>query len=121
MILIDTKEISEKTEGWPKNRREWKLDVLCERMEEFKNNPTHKNREILIASSSEVYRILSTVRNKILEWALLLEEHEIVGEGMTFTDEEKKKAQNTQIINNYTNNFYSEVSDIEMKQGGAEI
>ncbi len=68
-------------------------------------------------SSSEVYRILSTVRNKILEWALLLEEHEIVGEGMTFTDEEKKKAQNTQIINNYTNNFYSEVSDIEMKQG----
>lgn len=72
-------------------------------------------------SSSEVYRILSTVRNKILEWALLLEEYEIVGEGMTFTDEEKKKAQNTQIINNYTNNFYSEVSDIEMKQGGAEI
>lgn len=53
MLLIDTKEISEKPEGWPKNRREWKLDVLCERMEEFKNNPTHKNREILIALASE--------------------------------------------------------------------
>lgn len=68
-------------------------------------------------SKSEIYRILSTVRNKILDWALLLEENGIVGEGMTFTDEEKKKAQNTQIINNYTNNFYSDVSDVEMKQG----
>ena len=66
---------------------------------------------------SEIYRILSTVRNKILERALFLEENEIIGEGMTFTDEEKKKAQEIKIINNYTNNFYSDVSDIEMKQG----
>lgn len=36
---------------------------------------------------------------------------------MTFTDEEKKKAQEIKIINKYTNNFYSDVSDIEMKQG----
>lgn len=69
------------------------------------------------SSRSEIYRILSTVRNKILDWALLLEENGILGEGMTFTDEEKKKAQDTQIINNYTNNFYSDVSDVEMKQG----
>lgn len=68
-------------------------------------------------SRSEIYRILSIVRNKILDWALLLEENEIIGEGMTFTDEEKRKAQDTQIINNYTNNFYSDVSDVEMKQG----
>lgn len=68
-------------------------------------------------SGSEIYRILSTVRNKILDWALLLEENGIVGEGMTFTDDEKKKAQDTQIINNYTNNFYSGVSDVEMRQG----
>lgn len=68
-------------------------------------------------SRSEIYRILSTVRNKILDWALLLEENGIIGEGMTFTDEEKRKAQDTQIINNYTNNFYSDVSDVAMKQG----
>lgn len=68
-------------------------------------------------SRSEIYRILSTVRNKILDWALLLEENGIVGERMAFTDEEKKKAQDTQIINNYINNFYSEVSDIGIKQG----
>lgn len=69
------------------------------------------------STKSELYRIMSTVRNKILEWALLLEENGIAGEGMTFTDVEKKNAQNSQVINNYTNNFYAEVSDIDVKQG----
>lgn len=69
------------------------------------------------SSKSELYRIMSTVRNKILDWALLLDENGIVREGMTFTDVEKKTAQNTQIINNYTNNFFAEVSDIDVQQG----
>ena len=76
-----------------------------------------KTQFVFFTSRSEIYRVLSTVRNKILDWALLLEENEIIGEEMTFTDEEKKKAQDTPIINNYTNNFYSSVSDVEMKQG----
>ena len=76
-----------------------------------------ETRFVFETSRSEIYRILSTVRNKILEWALFLEENEIIGEGMTFTDKEKKKAQEIKIINNYTNNFYSKVSDVEMKQG----
>ena len=69
------------------------------------------------SSRSEIYRILSTVRNKILDWALLVEENNIIGEGMTFTDKEKETAIKTQIINNYTNNFYSSASDVEVKQG----
>ena len=48
---------------------------------------------------------------------MLLEENGIIGEGMAFTGEDKKRALDTQVINNYTNNFYSEVSDVEMKQG----
>ena len=70
-----------------------------------------------IVSKSELYRVMSTVRNKILEWAILLEENGIRGEGMTFTEEEKTKANATPIINNYTNNFYSDVKDINMEQG----
>lgn len=70
-----------------------------------------------IVSKSELYRVMSTVRNKILEWAILLEENGIRGEGMTFTEEEKTKANATPIINNYTNNFYSNVKDINMEQG----
>lgn len=69
------------------------------------------------SSKSEIYRVLSTIRNKILEWSIALEENGIIGKEMTFTDEEKKKAQETQVINNYVNNFYSDVSEIEMKQG----
>ena len=59
----------------------------------------------------------STVRNKILDWALLLEENGIVGNEMTFTDVEKQIAIDTPVINNYINNFYSKVSDVDMKQG----
>ena len=62
---------------------------------------------------------MSTVRNKILEWALLLEENGIVGNGITFTDLEKQIAIKSPIINNYINNFYSSVSDIDMKQGSS--
>ena len=78
------------------------------------NLPTKFN---FFSSKSELYRILSTVRNKILEWALLLEENGIVGEGMTFTEVEKQTAQSTQVINNYTNNFYGTVTDIDVEQG----
>lgn len=81
-----------------------------------KSTDGFKTQFVFNTSRSEIYGILSTVRNKILDWALLLEESGIVGEGMTFTEEEKKKAQETQVINNYTNNFYSDVSDVEMKQ-----
>ena len=60
---------------------------------------------------------MHSYKNAVREAELLLEENGIIGEGMTFTEEEKKKAQDTQLINNYTNNFYSGVSDVEMKQG----
>lgn len=65
----------------------------------------------------QIYRIISTIQNKILDWALLLEENGIMGEGLSFTEEEIKKAEQTSIINNYTNNFYSFVEDIDLQQG----
>lgn len=69
------------------------------------------------SSRSEIYRIISTVRNKILDWALLLEENEIFGEGMTFTEKEKEIASTTKVINNYTNNFYGNSSEVDISQG----
>ena len=66
------------------------------------------------SSRSEIYRIISTVRNKILDWALLLEENEIFGEGMTFTEKEKEIASTTKVINNYTNNFYGNASEVDI-------
>lgn len=88
-------------------------------MTEFFNNSTDfmPAKYAFFVSKSELYRIMSTVRNKILDWALLLEENGIVGNEMTFTDVEKQIAIDTPVINNYINNFYSKVSDVDMKQG----
>ncbi len=68
---------------------------------------------------NQIYRIISTVQNKILDWALLLEENGIIGEGLSFTEEEMRKAEQTPIINNYTNNFYASVEDIDLQQGNS--
>lgn len=88
-------------------------------MTEFFNNSTDfmPTKYAFFVPKSELYRIMSTVRNKILDWALLLEENGIVGNEMTFTDVEKQIAIDTPVINNYINNFYSKVSDVDMKQG----
>jgi hypothetical protein len=41
---------------------------------------------------SEARRVVDTVRNRLLEWALRLEEDGILGEGLVFTEQERSKA-----------------------------
>ena len=67
---------------------------------------------------SQIYRILSTIQNKILDWALLLEENNIIGKGLSFSDSEIEKAKQTATINSYTNNFYANVDNMDIQQGG---
>lgn len=69
---------------------------------------------------NQIYRILSTIQDKILDWALLLEENGIIGEGLSFTDREIEKAKQTPVINNYTNNFYANVDNMDLQQGASE-
>jgi hypothetical protein len=69
---------------------------------------------------NQIYRILSTVQNKILEWSLLLEENGIVGEGLTFTKADIMKAEQSKVINNYTNNFYANIDSLDLQQGVSE-
>lgn len=49
-------------------------------------------------SYSDLDTIIDAVRTRILEWTLKLEEEGILGEGMTFTNEEKAKAKVSQEI-----------------------
>ncbi len=72
---------------------------------------------MFFSTKTEMHRIISAVRNKIMEWALLLEENGIKGSGLDFPNDEKKAAAQSQIINNYTNNFYSNVEKVDIKQG----
>ena len=47
----------------------------------------------LIVDKSSVAGILEAVKNNILDWALQLEKEGIIGEGMSFSIQEKKKAE----------------------------
>jgi len=53
---------------------------------------------------SQIVGILDAVRNTILEWALKLEEQNILGEGLTFSEEEKEKARTTDSV--HIENFH---------------
>jgi len=56
-------------------------------------------RPTLHISENQIHGILDVVRNTILNWAMKLEEEGILGEGLTFSHEEKQKAQGNPSIN----------------------
>ncbi|MFG0250274.1 MAG: hypothetical protein ACF8OB_15425, partial [Phycisphaeraceae bacterium JB051] len=60
---------------------------------EFRMRPSLK------VGSSQVVGILQAVRNSVLNWSLELEEKGVLGEGMSFTSEEKRVAQTLSTIN----------------------
>ena len=68
-------------------------------------------------SKTELKKIISAVRNKILDWSLLLEENGIIGNGLCFSEAELKSAHDSLVINNYTNNFYSATDNAQIQQG----
>jgi len=70
----------------------------------------------LFFNSNAIQAIIETVHNHILEWAILLEENNIIGEGLVFSTEEKQNAKQTQIIH-YTNNFFGDVNNSQIQQG----
>ncbi|MDA1612201.1 hypothetical protein PDK26_13295 [Bacillus cereus] len=52
----------------------------------------------LEVTKNQIGSIVDNVRNIVLEWSLKLEEEGILGEGMSFSKEEKEKAQNSNPI-----------------------
>ena len=68
----------------------------------------------LHVSQSSLSRIVDSVRNTVLKWALQLEEDGIIGDGLTFTSEEVKKAQTMHYTINY---FAGNVSNSQVQQG----
>ena len=89
-------------------------------MTEFLNNNTtaFQTKYSFHSTKMELRKIISAVRNRILEWSLLLEENGIVGDGLKFTDIEIKTAKNSQVINHYMNFFYSSADNTQIQQGG---
>ncbi|AFY75440.1 hypothetical protein Syn7502_03611 (plasmid) [Synechococcus sp. PCC 7502] len=69
---------------------------------------------MLCIMNVSIGRILETIRNTILRWSLELEEKGILGEGMTFSQQEKESAaQHKYEINNIIQNFYATVGAVQ--------
>lgn len=75
-----------------------------------------KTNYIFRTSTSEMMKIISAVQNHILNWALLLEDNGIKGDGLSFNNDEKESAKNASVVNNYTNNFYSAAKTTRISQ-----
>lgn len=69
---------------------------------------------------NQIYSILSRVKNNILDWALTLEESGIVGRDYSFSEVEKKIAQEKTEITNYITNFWGTATDVQMQQGNVD-
>lgn len=66
-----------------------------------------------VLQRSQIVEILDTVRNTILEWALKLEGEGIVGNGISFSEDEKQKASSNTIIQHVENfNFQGVLGSI---------
>lgn len=68
-------------------------------------------------SSNSIANIIEQVKNKILDWSMLLEENGIIGENFQFTVEEKAVVQNTPQIINYISNIYGNMANSQLQQG----
>lgn len=70
----------------------------------------------LMVGTNQIYNIIEHVRNIILDWSITLEENDILGDELQFTDREKEIANKTPVINHYINNFYGTVSETQIQQ-----
>lgn len=69
---------------------------------------------------NQIYSILSRVKNNILDWALTLEESGIVGRDYSFSEKEKRTAQEKTEITNYITNFWGSTTEVQMQQGNVD-
>ncbi|SFD95030.1 hypothetical protein SAMN05428981_102466 [Bacillus sp. OV194] len=97
-----------------RNNSDFLIIQLPQGAQNLLSNSLNETAEFrLYFGKSQTQRIIDTVRNILLEWALKLEEDGILGEGLSFSKDEKKEASK----HDYTiNNFYGNASGIQIQQ-----
>jgi hypothetical protein len=106
------------------------LEVLADSENAFLNIPinyelqralskaTAADKSVLFdrkVATNSIISLIDRVRNEILEWSLKLEENGIIGEGLSFTKEEKENAKSP-VIQNHIINIYGNVTDSQIGQ-----
>ena len=77
----------------------------------------YKTQVTLMTTKSGLVRILDAVRNIVLNWTLQLEEDGILGEGMSFSENEKTQVEK---LSYNVNNFYGEVTGSQIQQSSVD-
>jgi hypothetical protein len=80
-------------------------------------NAPFDTQYILKIPMNAISNIIEQVKNKILDWSLILEENRILGEELRFTEEEKNIARSAPQIINYISNFHGDILDSQIQQG----
>lgn len=82
-----------------------------------KSAPFH-TKYCLEISTNMLFSTFESIRNTILDWAITLEENNILGEGLKFTrDEIEIAAEKSSSITNYISNFFGDVNNSQLQQG----
>ncbi len=82
------------------------------------SRPYFQTEVVLQVQVSSLLGILDAVRTVVLNWALKLEQDGIVGDGLTFSREEKKAASS---VAYNVNNFYGNVGHSQIAQQGEQV
>lgn len=77
----------------------------------------HETNYELRISANSVSNIIEQVKNKILDWSLLLEENGILGIDLQFSKNEKEIVQSSPQIINYVSNFFGNIDNSKLQQG----
>lgn len=132
-IYFEDHKMEEALSNRANGQRIAEIDSILENISENGNNlqmPFSSEQENIICDaigerlqitmmvpSTSLIRIVDAVRNIILNWALKLEEDGVLGENMTFSDDEKDKAES----HTYNvNNFYAEVTGSQIQQSSPD-
>lgn len=132
-IYFEDHKMEEALSNRTNGQRIAEIDSILENISENGNNlqmPFSSEQENIICDaigerlqitmmvpSTSLIRIVDAVRNIILNWALKLEEDGVLGENMTFSDDEKDKAES----HTYNvNNFYAEVTGSQIQQSSPD-
>lgn len=70
----------------------------------------------IIMSKAQIHGLLDKIRNMVLEWALGLEEQNITGEGMSFSQEEKQQASNLTFNVAHLGSYIGSMSESQFQQ-----
>lgn len=92
-------------------------DDINARLSEYAPFPT---KYCLQISTNRLFSTFKSIKNIVLDWAITLEENGILGDGVQFSVDEVKKAEESAAIYSYTNNFYGNVNNTQIQQGTEE-